>query len=59
MLTQWYQIVVVQRELILRVKLWIYHWTSVPVLSCGPGLWVVVERMRWWLKLVSLAGLNL
>lgn len=42
-----YQTVVVQVELIPKVQLWIYWRISVPVLSCGPGLWVLAGGMRW------------
>lgn len=27
-------------------ELWIHRWISVPVLSPGPGLWVVTEGIR-------------
>lgn len=44
------EIVGVQRELILKLKLRIHQWISVPVSSFGPGVCVVTETMRWWIQ---------
>lgn len=53
--TRTFWIVLVQRELILKVKLWIHRWIFVPIPSCGPGLWEVTETMSWWIQVAEMS----
>lgn len=43
-----YRTVLVKRKLSRSAKLSIYQSVCVPALTCGPELWVVIERKRSW-----------